>query len=91
MFTIFGAALNPATGKWQVFDDETFAILSEHPTEHAALAACRYYTECQMLRASGQAAVKSVQASAPGGPSHRRAAACVAHHLWLVGPVPGNV
>jgi len=58
MFTIYGAALNPATGKWRAFNEDTLTVLSEHSTERAALAACRYYTECQMRRASRRGAIK---------------------------------
>jgi hypothetical protein len=50
MFTIYGAALNPITGMWRAFNEETLTILSEHSTEHGALAACRHYTECEMRR-----------------------------------------
>jgi hypothetical protein len=54
MFSIFGAAYNPATGKWRAFNEETLTILSEHATERAALSACRHYTECQIRRVSAQ-------------------------------------
>jgi hypothetical protein len=59
MFSIFGTAFNPATGRWQAFNDEALTVLSEHATEQAALSACRRYTECQMRQAATRATTRS--------------------------------
>ncbi len=42
---IFGVSLNPVTGTWSTFNEETLTVLSEHRSAAQAHGACRRYEE----------------------------------------------
>jgi hypothetical protein len=50
---IFGVSLNPITGTWSAFNEETLTILSEHRSAARAHGACRRYEEKAYRRMIG--------------------------------------
>jgi hypothetical protein len=50
--SIFGAAFDASTCRWNAFNEDTLTRLSEHDTEVEALDACRRYLEREMRRAN---------------------------------------